>query len=1414
MAVYKATYCYPHLKAVDIRTALGKIADSDDAHPAQYLKCKVDTSNKDVTGYSIRLLDESNNVLFPLRTKNLISPISELKSLAVDGLYEENGVNSGVNGTYLKIPFFQNSSAKRLDSINAVYFIPKAQCDYVIGDADASGDELLSVWTKDSDGSLYIETSDAPSVNGGVLTEGDVVLSVSSESTSATGAGMFLWEVGSATAPESGVRTPMSPLKIFVDSSGAATNQFPSSAMAAVLKGNRSSYIYRATPTTGYERLYESSVSLWGAYDDSGALDTVDGLSVDGLTVKWEITLYQGSGAEKTLVWTSAKYMDYSGLKDGDCDMVLSSGMILGSTPERIQIADDDENELPQGQNGTLVLQGRYMDLSNPSSFGASIFNGTRVYVESYDATYGHAYPISGDLESTVVDNCTQVQFFKHSNSPDAVLASDKVDFGVDKAITLTLSGRMSDRVEQDYHSEEDWLSMTTASQRLIAISDGEAAKIGPIETGDSVLLTAQSDAKWNGVWQYYDLTLFGATYHCLKRATGYLNWGSYIGKVIYCANGTLTGNVESLANGGTYVLWNPMDATSSGGSELHFSREMPIMLFPQLLPSQSTFARFDSANEFNPQSSHTADFNSPIVDGETVQEGDLILYKNLTVGIVDSVSADRYSIYDADLTVGYGNLFYVTGGGEYGHRVWKKADSASAPVADWTLYTARILKNGPDFTYVSPFIGLKAGMKMKISGGKKATLADGAATPWLTVKSVDPTTYRVTHETLSEKSAGVEPNTNRYGFASRSSDASGTPWKYEIRSYFKTSDENVVYLYSSPYVNAYVNGSFVSSSSASRFYQNYITSDGDEYDVSSGSADYLPYLVKAAEADSGMAKIHSRCAEVSAEYVQRDGLSWESYRWILADADGNELQDTGKRYDKKIACSFYGLSNDTKKDVTYYAILYIEDSLGTVSCAVVKISVAAASGTPLQMPFSAEFDCRTQSVLLSYQNYSFVPPSYLYDVSRMGSYSDGGAFWDGGLVYNSASGGELAIVDKNGNDKVIVDSPYGSTLDGSDRVLYSSYVSYATSQGCSYSHAFPKDESYSDISDGSAALRLDGDDDGTFHLRTEVSLDDDFCGDVLTVNLESSPNTGGRDPYAKTTDEENESGLAGYLTVSLRLPDVFTGDSNNQDELNENRNKLELAVAKYGDGEKGSTYFSTVLFDIPTSPYYYMQFMEILDVAEFARYSFHQRDDDTNFLWKAKDGLNRWFAPYERALGNLNLTKRADSNVLFNDLGQSKQAPSYWSEDRVETSYSKAPTDYFYWHSDKNDAYINYGWSTEKGALYWPEDSSTSSVQEANHYWNENGDLSENTEIFWEDVDADTLNMAELLPSKRHPGLSRKKLSIAIDVNNIKSMYDKCESLTFAESDSTIKIYSDSNKTDILGSVALVITETKEEEE
>ena len=132
MAVYKATYCQPLLKSVDIRT----VPDESVEKPCEWLVCKINSSNKKITGYKIRILDSANNQIFPSPLLNEgRGYISDVQGLWYSYSEEEQPCsfdNLGLNGAMLKIPFFQNYAlgARRQTSLNAVYYIPRYKADF------------------------------------------------------------------------------------------------------------------------------------------------------------------------------------------------------------------------------------------------------------------------------------------------------------------------------------------------------------------------------------------------------------------------------------------------------------------------------------------------------------------------------------------------------------------------------------------------------------------------------------------------------------------------------------------------------------------------------------------------------------------------------------------------------------------------------------------------------------------------------------------------------------------------------------------------------------------------------------------------------------------------------------------------------------------------------------------------------------------------------------------------------------------------------------------------------------------------------------------------------------------------------------------------------------------------------------
>lgn len=136
MAVFKPTNCSPYLTAFDI-TYL-------DEGPI-YFQCKIDTSNTKVDGYAITVYDNDNNQVFPYRG-SAVDNISYIKDLYYDTtkigtIISDDGIsdlNTGLNGSYLKIPFVVNndlnSKLTNTTRKNVVVYNKKIDGSYEIKD--------------------------------------------------------------------------------------------------------------------------------------------------------------------------------------------------------------------------------------------------------------------------------------------------------------------------------------------------------------------------------------------------------------------------------------------------------------------------------------------------------------------------------------------------------------------------------------------------------------------------------------------------------------------------------------------------------------------------------------------------------------------------------------------------------------------------------------------------------------------------------------------------------------------------------------------------------------------------------------------------------------------------------------------------------------------------------------------------------------------------------------------------------------------------------------------------------------------------------------------------------------------------------------------------------------------------------
>lgn len=385
------------------------------------------------------------------------------------------------------------------------------------------------------------------------------------------------------------------------------------------------------------------------------------------------------------------------------------------------------------------------------------------------------------------------------------------------------------------------------------------------------------------------------------------------------------------------------------------------------------------------------------------------------------------------------------------------------------------IFKNSAGKVYVSPFVGLQAGARLYVSDGTVIKAND-----------VDTTNWAVTYDAAA--SASTEPY------------SSINPLKYEIRTNFKSSDETPFYAYDSPRLVPWVLENLAVANE-----------HGHEFLLESGG-EILTVPILCSQ------KVDRRYIEVGGQYLQAQNKSWTSYRWLLVDAYGNIIQDTGKQYDGAIKTTFYGLDGPTSKAVNqhqaipnvYYIVLIVEDELGNILLMGIKIEVTI-DPTDLIAQFSGEFDCKTHSVKLGIQDYGY--PTLSKDENNQ-------AIKLGDVDGVVTDKGVPSYVGLQGVDK-------GQDADGNSTITPSWKATSKMAlplEGAQLKRFFKyKAKQITDITQ--TPSKMVANKEGNIEFHTQVELDANFCGDIFTYVVDIGDHFGNTDK----------------LRISLALPENFS---------------------------------------------------------------------------------------------------------------------------------------------------------------------------------------------------------------------------------------------------------------------------------
>lgn len=1425
MAIYKSTYCSPFLTSIDPRVAL--TGDDDTSAPVEYLQCKVDSSNKNVTGYRVRVLDGQNNEIFPGDGSTTISPISELQVASLG--YEVRGTNSGINGTFLKIPFFQNNKfrvgyndlKKAGDlgdtSYQAIYFNSDIMVDHLIYTGSPGGDAALPknwdflddectkliYWWPSASGNFtvkivedsevyqkfmldsgttffYVEGSEQPdpeeytkmvenrlTIGDEEILEGEVVGIVDTSETPTTDSWYktktSFYKVTKELILDSanktmGITTVLEKFSEKVCSSlGLEAGNSGSYVRICTRKGLTQHLITKqVTVRAGSAYILSDRSNEWSCLRWGNQIKSLD---FTHTTYKWEVALYQGTGTLD--VSGDAPEITYESAPNTDYDIIVTTGTICGSTGSRIQIASDypfDSNGnintsaiVPSKKDGTLVLQGTYAAVSDSSE--DSSFNGNHsIYVETYDSSYGHVYPMSGDITDDEIDAANYIRFYKHSTDPEQILDSDIVSWGTSEEVSLVI-GSTDDPTKTYPASGTAWESITV-SKRFVSFANNiiPNSLVG-ISDGDIILLWGQSTTpRENGVWKYYSTVVNGTTYHCLKRAPAYSSWSTYIGKIIYVEEGddsTAGRNIQSLAGASAgATLWNPLSSTSGDG-QLLFTEETPILLFEEKL-HKKILPGFSLKEVFNKK--------TKVVDGVLYSVGEKIWVEWYTTtgdvfkGIEEYVCRNPEPGYENEgywyLTNNFISLssskvyFYVSNGENNGGKVVHMKEDGTGMEITYDLSTAQILHNTNKTVFLSPSLTADRGMRVKLD----------QTGDYLKIYNWNKTLYAAYTDYRSTP------------FSPYTSTQDNTPYTYEIRSNFKNSDENPFYCEYAPYLIIYKNG---------KVFNSLALIQGDEDNV----VEQACYVT-------------ARSVKLSAQYINFQNVSWESYRWILRDSEGNIKQDSGKKYDKTIETTFYGLFNDDEGNVDYYASIYIEDETGNTVGRTFKLVIIQGSAVSAQVPFSAEYVPNLQAIKLSYQDNGLFAPSLRSNVYTIDQeFIEDEELFDGSVYYSSAvsSTGESAMLTHSENNFAPPIYYLPSTIyleDDSDAKTdaesYSDNKLGKTEKlGLNYYRRFNNEEMEMEVETGhNLVLYPTTDSNGNSHtelyFETEFELGGNFQGQILSFDVQGEDSDSIKEPcvYEDGTTQDKTS----YMTFVLSNGE--TSYVNDEKDEPVNRNRFVLSIQKDGKDTLSKTGNILSLFTTGDIKYY-------LQPSNKINSEYLPEDDDykkIEFL-KTIEGDRIYLINHNGALYKPKQGHAIGNCCLFNSDDSGKSGPlSYWVEKQpVLGATDSEDTLMIDKYSQK---YLNQRDSHSSGGVQlWPD--SSGDYLEEDYVWEEDS----SGESSWSSISEGTLksHCTAMTPVKRHPEIetTKYKYRLICRIKDIEGLYNKLSSATISSAGS-----------------------------
>lgn len=852
MAVYKPSNCRPFLNSVDLTKDVN-------------VQCEINTSNQNITGYKLRLLNSLNDIIFE---GDRYSFLSELEN-----------PQSGINGSLLIVPLliaeYEVNSDPNVGPVREEKTYPRWQ---------------------------YVDSNNIYYVPEGVD-----------------------W---------------------------GSTKQYYFKRKVSVTESNKN--VFNDTVAEPVENFNNGNANM---------------------PYKWEMTLAQSQSANGELLQEPVNDWAY--------DILVSTGQILGSNYQRIQSNLSDN-----------IYRDYYVQLQTSS--GVNV--GERVRISSYDRTFGYIYPQEGFITEEEFAQATQFIIYKDTNDPAYVSAGRTVQYALTQSVesgdwwkafaskgdtkpTNFKVGQLASRGNKYYYDMEvigitqaqyrnfnsqalplgdvfptpgsiNGTQIIFSSTRFLFMSQGEAPK----DPGPSA--SEAEKQQYQEQLDKYNSNPYRSTFNALNGV--WMLVGAADFKKDTTVENQLEATVQTAKNNLSAAKQAqqdlPEDATEEqktqaqnavNNAEEEKKRAEEALTQFRENPSGTCFIRWQRPNDANTWANYIGR-NWFVSDGFVGKQqpgadynSQINLSSNAIAGASGVINTSPLSFFAEEAIVIYPKDNGVPTDAKGIDVTYNKTVPATDKIGI-------IFRNAPDGSkvYIKPFVGLREGMRINWSN------AIGVA-------------YHANISNIDTNYWSVQLNPQGSGIDYSVITTPGT--QYKITSFFKTSDENPFYAYTTPTLEIQLkdeNGKLQPFGK--------VVPESPEYP-------YIPLL-------------NSRYLEVYGKYEQEQHISWKRFRWILFDASVNNTQSTENTYDGEIKYFFDGLQEDHRYSLT----LEVEDEQGIVQTAVEEFMVSLKGlGNGEAFPLEVTFDCDTQSVDINFVRNGFVVPDYYNSTIYNNNIFEGSAGYD-----------------------------------------------------------------------------------------------------------------------------------------------------------------------------------------------------------------------------------------------------------------------------------------------------------------------------------------------------------------------------------------------------------------------------------